>query len=168
MMKNIIIVEDKPWVTQEAVCALKEKKASVIKIVYYPNAYGDENEKKNLMDEFKEKTAVAVDEGRTQEEFVNKMEELYELENTVIFMDYELKGDSTEEADKRINVRYARYKEYGEEFDQKKRKIWFYTASSVANVAILNHNFPDHVLPVTKFCDGMLEWKEDTINQILG
>ena len=167
-MKRVIIVEDKPWITQEAVCDLQEKNINVIKVVYYPNVFGDEKEKKKLMDEFKIKTNVEVEEVSSQEEFVNKMEELYQLEDVVFFIDYELKGDSTEEADKRINVRYARYKEYREGFKPEQRKIWFYTASSAGNVAVLYHNFPENVLPVTKYCEGVLEWKKDAIEQILG
>lgn len=167
-MKKIVIVEDKPWITQNAICDLQKKNINVIKMVYYPNAFGDEKEKKKLMDLFKEKTKVEVDEVSSQEEFVNKMEELYQLEDVVFFMDYELKGDSTKEADKRINVRYARYKEYGDGFKPERRKIWFYTASSAANVAVLYHNFPDNVLPVTKYYEGILEWKEEKIDQILG
>ena len=167
-MKKIIIVEDKPWVTENAVCNLQKKNIDVVKMVYYPNSFGNEKEKKRLMDAFKEKTKVEVDEVYTQEEFVNKMEELYELENVVFFMDYELKGDFTEEANKRINVRYARYKEYGEGFNSNERKIWFYTASSVGNVAVLYHNFPDNVLLVTKYSEGRLEWEEEKIDQILG
>lgn len=129
---------------------------------------GDGKEKEELLEKFKQETAVEVDEVSTQEEFVNKMEELYCSDDVVFFMDYELKGDSTEEADKRINVRYAKYKEYGGKIDPNQRKIWFYTTSSVANVAILNHNFPEHVLPVTKYCEGKLAWKAEIIEQILG
>ena len=167
-MKKIIIVEDKPWITQDAICNLQKKNAVVSKMIYYPNTFGDNNEKKNLMVEFKAKTKVEVDEEFSQEEFVKKMEELYQIENIVFFMDYELKGDFTEEADKRINVRYARYKEYGQEFNYELRKIWFYIASSVGNASVLYHNFPNNVLPVTKYCDGKLAWREETIEKILG
>ncbi|MCI8976937.1 MAG: hypothetical protein HFI99_07870 [Lachnospiraceae bacterium] len=118
-MKKIVIVEDKPWITQNAICDLQKKNINVIKMVYYPNAFGDEKEKKKLMDLFKEKTKVEVDEVSSQEEFVNKMD-------------------------------------------------WFYTASSAGNVAVLYHNFPDNVLPVTKYYEGILEWKEEKIDQILG
>lgn len=167
IMKKIVIVEDKPWVTQDAVCSLQQKNVNVERVVYYPNAYGDEDEKRRLLDEFKNRTSVEINKVQTQEEFVNKMEELYQMEDIIFFMDYELKGDSTEEADKRINIRYAKYKEYGNGIEPEKRRIWFYTSSSVANVAILNQNFPDRVLPVTKYYEGKLEWKEETVNEIL-
>lgn len=166
-MKKIVIVEDKPWVTLDAVCELQKKHISVEKMVYYPNTFGDEDEKQKLLREFTDKTKVDIVRVTSSEEFVNEMEKLYQQENVIFLMDYELKGDSTEEAEKRINVRYAKYKEYGEGFDPKQRKIWFYTVSAVANVAILNRNFPEHVLPVIKYHKGRLEWKEEALDQIL-
>lgn len=167
-MKKIVIVEDKPWVTSDAVQSLQKDKAEVIRIVYYPNTFGDDEEKSKLLQGLKEKTNVQIDRVNNQEEFVEKMEELYGEENVVFFMDYDLKGDSTMDPDSRINIRYAKHKEYREKVEEKGRKIWFYTVSGAANVEIIKRNFPDHVLGIENYIDGQLTWDANELNQILG
>lgn len=167
-MKKVVIIEDKPWVTKEEIKHLQDRKnVEVFRIVYFPNQFGNEEEKKKLLSELKAETGVRLDEVKDQETFVMKMEELYSMENTVFFMDYELKGDNTVEADLRINIRYAKYKEYGKDMDPDARKIWFYTTSGIGNVEIITRNFPDRVLPVESFRDQILTWNQDKINQIL-
>lgn len=50
-MKKVVIVEDKPWVTQDAVCDLQSKKVEVLRVVYYPNAYGGRERKGRIVGE---------------------------------------------------------------------------------------------------------------------
>lgn len=164
-MKEVVIVEDKPWVTGKAVQNLQQKGVSVLRIVYYPNAFGDEDEKKRLIGELLKKTNVEIDKVTNQEEFVEKMQELYEADNVVFFMDYDLKGDFTMEPDSRINIRYAKHKE---KINPEKRKIWFYTVTGVANVEVITQMFPGRVLRVDTYEDGQLVWNEDDMKKILG
>lgn len=166
-MKRIVIVEDKPWTTSDAVLRLKKEKVEEIRIIYYPNSFGDDAEKKRLLNGLKETTDVEIDTVINQEEFVKKMEELYENPDVVFFMDYDLKGDGTVPPEKRINYRYAKQKEYGEGQDQNMRKIWFYTISGVINLEIITHNFPQNVLHVNNYTDGQLTWDVGEVSQIL-
>lgn len=166
-MKKVVIVEDKPWVTSHAVQCLQEKKVEVMRFVYYPNAFGDDAEKTKLIDDLRNTTQVQIDIVNNQEEFISTMEELYQVENVVFFMDYDLKGDYTVEPDSRINIRYAKYKEYGEEPDNAERKIWFYTVSGATNVEVISRNFPDRVLHIDEFKEGQLSWNTNEITHIL-
>lgn len=166
-MKKIIIVEDKPWVTQNAVCELQNSNVEVMRVVYYPNAFGDNEEKKKLLSDFKEKTHVEIDTVENQEAFIEKMEELYSQEDVVFFMDYDLKGDSTMEPENRINIRYTKHKEYMEGMNVKVRKIWFYTVSGSGNVDIIMRNFPKNILYVKKYMQGQLTWDMDQVKKIL-
>ena len=166
-MKRIVIVEDKPWITSNAVLRLKEENANEVRIIYYPNTYGDASEKNELLDGLKETTNVEIDTVINQTEFVNKMEELYEKPDVVFLMDYDLEGDSTVPPEKRINYRYAKLKEYGEGRTVNSRKIWFYTISGVFNLEIITRNFPDNVLHVDKYTEGQLTWNVGEMNHIL-
>lgn len=167
-MKKIVIVEDKPWATGDAVRRLKKGNVDVLRIVYYPNPYGDADEKRKLIRELEEKTSVQIDTVNNQEEFVEKMEELYAEPDVVFFMDYDLKGDRTVNPEDRINFRYTKLKEYRENQDANLRKIWFYTISCVTNLEIITHNFPENVLHVDNYTDGQLTWDAREIDQILG
>lgn len=167
-MKKIVIVEDKPWVTKRAVKDLLARgDVEIARIVYYPNSLGDNEEKKLLLSDFERETGVQIDTVHDQVTFVKKMEELYILDNVVFFMDYELKGDTTLDADSRINIRYAKNKEYGGNTNPQERKIWFYTVSGVANVEIIRHYFPERTLPVDSYKNGLLVWNQNVLNKIL-
>lgn len=164
-MKRIVIVEDKPWTTGNAVLRLKNE--TEIRIIYYPNSFGDDAEKDRLLNGLKEETNVEIDTVINQEEFVEKMEELYENPDVVFFMDYDLKGDGTLPPEERINFRYAKLKEYGEGQDVDSRKIWFYTTSGVINLEVIAHNFPEKVLHVDNYTDGQLTWDASEVSQII-
>lgn len=166
-MKRVVIVEDKPWITSEAVLRLKEENANEVRIIYCPNAYGDASEKSELLDGLKEKTNVEIDTVKNHTEFVKKMEELYEKPDVVFLMDYDLEGDSTVPPEERINYRYAKLKEYGEGQVVNSRKIWFYTISGVFNLEIITRDFPDNVLHVDRYTKGQLTWNDGEINHIL-
>lgn len=163
-MKKVVIIEDKPWVTQDAVKLLQDKLEAVI---YYPNNVGNPNEKEKLLRDFEDTLGRAVEKVETQEEFVRKMEKYYNDPEIVFLMDYELKGDTTVEPDMRINLRYARYKEPMDECDLSQRKIWFYTTAGVDAVNFLESNFPQRVLPVSTFRNGKLQWDTEKLDEIL-
>lgn len=166
-MKKVVIVEDKPWVTSQAVQCLLERNVEVLRFVYYPNVFGDDAEKRQLLEDLRSATQVQIDVVENQEQFINAMEELYQVENVVFFMDYDLKGDCTVPPDLRVNFRYAKYKEYGEEPDAAEKKIWFYTVSGATNVEIISRNFPDRVLHIDEFKEGQLSWNTNEITHIL-
>lgn len=168
-MKNMIIVEDKPWITKAAILDLQKKSVKVSCIVYYPNKIGDPKEKEKLLNDLKESTGVPVETVNGQEQFVKTMEKLYSQENTVFLMDYDLTSDSQYPFDSRINILYARHKEYEDKnVAPEDRKIWFYTVSGISNVELLRKNFPGHQLSVTSYQDGLLKWNEEELDKIVG
>ena len=84
-------------------------------------------------------------------------------------MDYDLASDSQYPFDLRINILYAKHKEYEDKnVAQKDRKIWFYTVSGISNVELLKKNFPEHQLPVASYQDGLLKWNEEELDKIVG
>lgn len=167
-MKKIVIVEDKPWITKEAVENLQNRaNTQVLSVIYYPNKFGDAEEKERLISDFENATGLQVEKVYDQDGFVKKMEELYSMEDVVFFMDYDLKGDYTKEPEERINVRYAWYKEYGEDTLSKARKMWFYTATGHTNVELITRFFPERVLQTASYENGQLKWNQDALDRVL-
>lgn len=168
-MKKVIIVEDKPWITKGAIKRLQNKSVEVFCIVYFPNKIGDVQEKEGLLNTLQEETGVLIEKVTGQEAFVKKMESLYSQDDTVFLMDYDLTSDSQYPFDSRINILYAKHKEYEDtNVAQEDRKIWFYTVSGISNVELLQKNFPGHQLSVVSYQDGLLEWDEKEIDKIVG
>lgn len=166
-MKKMIIVEDRPWVVKNAVVELGKRDVSVEKIIYYPNSYGDEADKQKQLDEFKKTTKTPIITIKEKIDVVKEMERCYEESDVVFLMDYDLENDLSILPDERFNLRYVKRKEYEDNMCASKRRIWFYTTTGMEIVNYLQSNFPDQVVSVESFRNGMLQWDEKEIMKIL-
>lgn len=162
-MRRIVVVEDRPWLTMDATVELQKKGVVFYRTIYYPSFLLNSEKRNSLMQEYKEKTKIQVDVVNEQREFVNKMDELYDLDDIVFLMDYDLKGDmAVDDFFSRVNIKYALEKRKNEE----KEKIWFYTTGGTDVRAALLTNFPDKVIWVPYSIEDQLQWDEDSIIRI--
>lgn len=155
-MKRIVIVEDRPWRMQSSVKELQKKGITFYKTIYYPNNSLAPERQEELLNQYIEDTGMMTEKVDSQEEFVSKMDEAFEVPDTIFLIDYDLKGDMTrEDFFTRVNVRYALARD--------KKRIWFYTTGPGDIKGILLDTFPDHVISV-KVADNMQGfWDEKQI-----
>ena len=155
-MKRIVIVEDRPWKMRSCIKELQSKGITFYKTIYYRNNSLDTKTQEELLNQYIEDTGMEIERVNSQEEFVSKMEDAYQVSDTIFLMDYDLKGDmNREDFFTRVNVRYALARD--------KERIWFYTTGPSDIKGILLDTFPDHVISV-KVTDNMQGfWDEEQI-----
>lgn len=158
-MKRIVIVEDRPWKIQSCVKELQEKGVTFYKTIYYPNNSLTPERQEELLNQYIQDTGMEIERVNSQEEFVSKMDEAFDVPDTIFLMDYDLKGDMTrEDFFTRVNVRYALAKGGG--------RIWFYTTGPSDIKGILLDTFPGHVIRVKVAADNMQGfWDEKQIKE---
>lgn len=162
-MKRVVVVEDRPWMTTEATEGLQKKGVTFYKTIYYPSLLLNSKEKELLMQEYQEKTGIPVEVVNGQREFIDKMDELYDLDDVVFLMDYDLKGDmAVDDFFSRVNIKYALEKRK----QQREEKIWFYTTGGSDVRTALVSNFQDRVIRVPHFMNNQLQWDEESIIRI--
>lgn len=162
-MKRVVVVEDRPWMTTEATVGLQKKGVTFYKTIYYPSLLLNSKEKELLMQKYRDKTGLPVEVVNGQREFIDKMDELYSLDDVVFLMDYDLKGDmAVDDFFSRVNIKYAleKRKQQGEE------KIWFYTTGGSDVRTALVSNFQDRVIRVPHFMNNQIQWDEDSVIRI--
>lgn len=164
-MKKIVIVEDRPWVTEKAVLEMRDKNIEVAAMVYYPNSNSTREKQEEKVKEFYAHTKVKVKWVSNQKEFEDVMDEWYKDEQVVFLVDFDLKGDGSTNFDTRINVRYAKKQEKQE---QGNKRFWFYTTGNVDVKNILATQFKNHVIDVLEFLDMQVEWDMEQIERMVG
>ena len=106
-MKKIVVVEDRPWFATDVTVDLQRQGIEFYRTIYYPSSLLYSEDKALLLQKYKEKTGVKVEEVHDQREFINKMDELYEKSDLVFLMDYDLKGDmGIDDFFQRINIKF--------------------------------------------------------------
>jgi hypothetical protein len=164
-MKRIVIVEDRPWVTQREVLEIKKQEIEVAAMIYYPNSNSTKQEQEKLVQEFENKTGVDVQWVNSQSEFVDAMDRWYADERVVFLVDFDLKGDGSTNFDNRINVLYVKAKEKQE---KGKERFWFYTTGNVDVKSILMAQYKGHVIDVNFNPIRMsLEWDMGQIQEMV-
>ncbi len=155
-MKKIVIVDDRPWKFQECVRKLKDKGIIFCKTVYYPNNTLGQDTQDRMINDYKNHTDMEIAQVNDQMEFLTKMDELYDNQDTIFLIDYDLKGDmSREDFYTRVNVKYAKVKGWD--------RIWFYTSGPSDIKGMLIRTFPDHVISVTTNLEGQSFWDEEQV-----
>lgn len=162
-MKKIVIVEDRPWVTEEAVKKIQEENIEIVAMVFYPNLNSPKQKQEQLIEKFKKNTGVDVKTVSSQREFEEVMDILYQKEENVFLMDFDLKGDGSTNFDNRINVRYVKKREREE---HENKRFWIYTTGNVDVKNILAVQFKNHVIDAD-FWEMQVEWDMDQIRQIV-
>lgn len=163
-MKKIVLVEDRPWFATDVTVDLQRQGIEFYRTIYYPSSSLYSKDQDLLLQKYKEKTGVKVEEVHDQREFINKMDELYGKSDLVFLMDYDLKGDmGIDDFFQRINIKYALEKRK----EQAEEKIWFYTTGGLEVRAALLENFEGRVIRIPLFKDGQLQWDEAEIKRIL-
>lgn len=162
-MKRIVVVEDRPWITKDATVELQNNGVEFYKTVYYPSVLLNPKDSNRLMADYCEKTGIDVITINSQREFLDIMEELYQIEELIFLIDYDLKGDmSVDDFFSRINIKYALEKRNsGEE------RIWFYTTGGTDVKKILHDNFKDRVIKTSKFVNSQIKWDLDMIAELI-
>ncbi len=162
-MKKIVIVEDRPWVTEKDVLRLGKENIEIAAMIYYPNSNSTKQEQERMVQEFENKTRIKVQWVNSQKEFVDVMDQWYADEQVVFLVDFDLKGDGSTNFDNRINVLYVKDKQgAGNE------RFWFYTTGNVDVKSILMAQFKGHVIDVNfDFEQMLLEWKIEQIRKMV-
>ena len=162
-MKRIVIVEDRPWVTEKDVLRLGKENIEIAAMIYYPNSNSTKQEQERMVQEFENKTRIKVQWVNSQKEFVDVMDQWYADEQVVFLVDFDLKGDGSTNFDNRINVLYVKDKQgAGNE------RFWFYTTGNVDVKSILMAQFKGHVIDVNfDFEQMLLEWKIEQIRKMV-
>lgn len=157
-MKRIVVVDDRPWKLQRCIKNLQSKGVSFYKMIYYPNNAIDQSTRGEMLINFKKSTGIEVEQVHEEREFLDKMNELYNIPDLIFLMDYDLKGDMNKnDFFTRINVRYALAK------NEEGKRIWFYTSGPGDIKGMLLDTFPDHVISMPKFTGGQTFWDEEQV-----
>ena len=165
-MKKIVIVEDRPWVTEKDVLRLGKENIEIAAMIYYPNSNSTKQEQERMVQEFENKTRIKVQWVNSQKEFVDVMDQWYADEQVVFLVDFDLKGDGSTNFDNRINVLYVKDKERQGESNE---RFWFYTTGNVDVKSILMAQFKGHVIDVDFDSLHMqLEWDMEQIREMVG
>lgn len=162
-MKRIVIVEDRPWVTEQDVLRLGEENIEIAAMIYYPNSNSTKQEQERMVQEFENNTGINVQCVNSQKEFVDVMDQWYADEQVVFLVDFDLKGDGSTNFDNRINVLYVKDKQ-----GAGKKRFWFYTTGNVDVKSILMAQFKGHVIDVKfDYEEMLLEWKIEQIRKMV-
>lgn len=162
MSKRIVIVDDRPWKMKKCIRQLQKDNIVFYKSIYYPNNMLDRKRQAELMADYERSTGIEVVRVDSQNEFIEKMDELYRISDIVFFMDYDLKGDmNRDDFFSRVNVKYALEK------DQENKKIWFYTSGPRDIKGLLKETFPENIINLPRFFDGQLYWDEEKVREVV-
>lgn len=163
-MKKIVIVEDRPWVTEQDVLSMKKQNIEIAAMIYYPNPNSTKQEQEELVQKFTNNTGVNVQWVNNQKEFVDAMDQWYADQQVVFLADFDLKGDGSTNFDNRINVLYVKDKQgTGNE------RFWFYTTGNVDVKSILMAQFKGHVIDVIMFNSLYMQlyWDMEQIREMV-
>ena len=164
-MKRIVIVEDRPWVTEKDVLRMKKENIEIAAMIYYPNSNSTKQEQERMVLEFTNNTGVNVIWVNNQREFVDAMDQWYADEQVVFLVDFDLKGDGSTNFDNRINVLYVKDKEKQGAGNE---RFWFYTTGNVDVKSILMAQFKGHVIDADFDYEQMLlTWKIEQIREMV-
>lgn len=164
-MKRIVVVEDRPWFTMDATVELQRAGVEFYRTIYYPSVLLNSKERNALMEKYQKRTGIEVITVHGQREFIDRMNELYQIADIVFLMDYDLKGDmAVDDFFSRINIKYALEKRNagGE------GRFWFYTTGGADVKRVLFENFEENVVSTPRFINSQLQWDKDAIMQIVG
>ena len=165
-MKRIVIVEDRPWVTEKDVLRMKKENIDIAAMIYYPNSNSTKQDQERMVQKFTNNAGVNVKWVNNQREFVDAMDQWYAKEQVVFLVDFDLKGDGSTNFDNRINVLYVKDKERQGESNE---RFWFYTTGNVDVKSILMAQFKGHVIDVDFDSLHMqLEWDMEQIREMVG
>lgn len=160
-MKRLVVVDDRPWKLKDCIRRLKEQGILFYKTIYYLGNMISYEEQQELMAGYREITDMEVVRVDSQKEFLDEMDRLYDEDDVVFLMDYDLKGDmSGYDFFDRINVKYAREK------DPERKKIWFYTSGPSDIKGLLYETFGDNVVSTPEFFGGQLYWDEEQVKAV--
>lgn len=164
-MKKIVIVEDRPWVTEQDVLSMKKENIEIAAMIYYPNSNSTKQQQEELVQKFTNNTGVNVQWVNNQKEFVDAMDQWYADQQVVFLVDFDLKGDGSTNFDNRINVLYVKDKE---KQGTRNEKFWFYTTGNVDVKSILMAQYKDHVIDVDFDSEQMLlYWDMEQIREMV-
>ncbi len=161
MKKKIVIVDDRPWKFQESIRSLQKGGVIFYKTIFYPNNMIPKETQDELMEDYKNSTKVDVIQVNNQSDFLAQMNELYNDQDIIFLVDYDLKGDmNRNDFFTRINVKYALLK------DREGKRIWFYTTGPNDIKGLLRETFPNNIISVPNYSLGALGWDEEQVKAI--
>ena len=87
-MREIIIVEERPWMIQDAVKDLQQRGFTASKVLYVHSIFGYANLKAEFIRKFTDETGVQVIDIKTESELIREISDLKSNENNVFFIGY--------------------------------------------------------------------------------
>lgn len=173
-MRKWVIVEDRPWVVGEFIIAVKKmmanatEKFSKPEVLYYIAGRSDDERQarkrkyEKYVQEFKKKTSLDVRE-IYEDSFDDCLDQYYNDDQYIIFMDLNLTGESSAYFHERQNVRYV----FKKCENKKQKHIWFYTTGASLDSGFLYEYFPDNTLEVESFTEGNAYFNMEQVKEIL-
>lgn len=164
---QLVVVEDRPWKLEESVKEMKEEGIQVNQMVYVcrDRENVDEVSKKYLknLEENLDIQIITTD----NEQFEQKMEEIYRIPDKLILCDFNLTGDKREYFEKRVNVIFAKKKMSAEEPKNPSKRIWFYTTAGEATNEQINTVFPKRNISVLRMEEDQVILDIDEVKDAL-
>lgn len=168
MSKKVVIVEDCPWRMKDAILKMNDMHIEVEAILFYCGYPGEKTEAiTKKIEQFIEATGITPKEFSYVEKN-ERLDEYYEQQNTVLFLDVILKPDEEARYLKEwISIQYANKKR--EEDMNASKKIYFYTTGDETLVNRVAEIFPGQVINVLDLnWDGQIELDMDKVRKIVG
>ena len=153
-MKEIVIVEDCPWLIQDAVSELTKHGIKVSKLLYLHNRVGFGDVKERLVRTFEYNTGVAVVDIKTEDEFVANMEKLYTFDDIVFLINFYSRC-----SDDKVSVKYMKYKGFGDKF-------WLYKLPVYGDIGDLCGASPN-VIPMIDYENAPLVWDIEVVKSAI-
>lgn len=142
---KVIIVDDRPYFMWETVEKLKNMGVKTIVMLYFQGPLTYRSEEDAEIRKKCENLGIEIVSTNKRTEFINRLDEYYNNQDTLLFIDYGL-GD-TDIFEEKLDIIFAKEKKQQEgDF-----RIWFYTASSAQTVDKLNRIFNGQTIPVVQF-----------------